>query len=382
MRNSVYLDFAASTPVDPEVIIAMQPYAQEEFANPSSLHAPGRRARGAVDAARSTIADMLHCAPQEIVFTSGGTESISLAIFGSVRRGTHDAMIASSIEHEAVLASMKYLQTHGHVLHCVAPKPNGIINAADVARNVTSQTRLVSIMTANNEIGTIQDIADIAQSVKERNPNVLVHTDACQAVMFVSLYPTEMNIDLCSLSASKMHGPKGIGALIIRHGVDIEPQLRGGSQERGLRAGTEPVALIVGFAAALQLSAKRRDRDVRRMKKLRDRLIDGIYERIPGVRLNGDREKRLPNNANIFFPESDGELLLANFDAIGISASLGSACAAGVMEPSHVLLGIGCSKEEARQSVRFTLGHTTTEQEIDTVLNLLPSVVKKSKQQT
>lgn len=386
-KSGVYLDAAAATPVDDEVRAAMEPFLQDHFANPSSSHTPGRLAAAAVDTARATIAELLDCTPREIIFTSGGSESTNLAIFGNTKtwRSRHHGdgdgeIITSTIEHDAVRAPCQLLAREGIRVHEVLVEPNGIIHPANVTAALNTATRFVTIMTANNEIGTIQPMREIVRVVKKRNPDIIVHTDACQAALFCDVRPDTLGVDMLSISASKMYGPKGVGALYLRRGVPLAPMIIGGGQEQGLRSGTESVVQIVGFAKAFALTVARRPRDNEKMIPLRDRLMDGILSIIPGTKLNGDRHKRLPNNVNIFFPHVDGELLLAHFDDAGIFVSLGSACATQALDPSHVLLALGYAKKEARQCVRFTLTRTTTKEEIDTVLHTLPRIMRKLQQ--
>jgi cysteine desulfurase len=370
----IYLDHAATTPLDPEVFLAMEPFLQEQYGNPSSSYSLGREARSAVDRARTTIAGALNCKPSEVVFTAGGTESINLALQGVLTNGGH--LVSSSIEHAAVRDTVAALEKRDNVhVTMIAPTEDG--GVGDLLAGIDASTTLVSLMIANNEIGTIYPIADIARAVKSVNPEVLFHTDACQATGYIDLDVQALGVDLLSINASKIYGPKGVGALYVKSGVQLEPLMYGGGQERSLRPGTENVAGIVGFARAVELSATRRKEESARQTALRDQLIDGILGTISGTRLNGTRESRLPNNVNIFFDGVEGEALLFSLDSAGIFASMGSACAAGSLEPSHVLTSIGLSKQDARRSIRFTLGRTTTAEDIDHVLSVLPPMIER-----
>jgi cysteine desulfurase len=375
----INLDHAAATPVDPEVFLAMEPWLHAEHANPSAVYGSAHRARRALDDARASVARVLGCAPFEVVFTAGGTESDNLAVLGAVRAaaGTAPAVVTSQIEHSAVLKAVEQLEREGCAVTYVKPTRAGLVEPAAVASAVSPETVLVSVMLANNEIGTLQPVTEIAAAVKAVQPKTLVHTDACQAAGALSLNVAALGVDLLTINASKIYGPKGVGALYVRDGVKLQPLLFGGDQERGLRPGTENLAGIVGLAKALELAEARREVEAARLTALRDRLIDGILAAVPNSELNGDRQQRLPNNANILLRGVDGETLLFYLDEAGIEASLGSACTAGSIEPSHVLLAIGRSAVDSRRSLRLTLGRGTTDTEIDTVLRLLPDIVNK-----
>jgi len=376
-KQTLYLDYAATTPLDPQVYEAMEPWLRTQFANPSSPYTLGHQARRAVDQARATIAEMLHCSPQELVFTSGGTESDNMAIFGVARQFGKGRIITSAIEHAAVGEPCRQLSKQGFDVQVLPVGEDGIVSAEAAVAAINEQTILASIMLANNEIGAIQPVADIAYAIKAANSTTLVHTDACQAAGAIDLNVAQLGVDLLTINASKMYGPKGIGLLYVKRGTRLKPLLYGGDQEQGLRPGTENVAAIIGFAKAVQLAEERRAQEVPRLTALRDQLIDGITTRISGVRLNGSRAQRLPNNVNITVAGVDGESLLLYLDHEGIQASLGSACAAGSLDPSHVLLALGHSQEDARRSLRMTIGLNTTQADIDRVLAVLPPVITK-----
>ena len=376
-KSIIYLDYAATTPLDPEVFAAMEPWMHEKFANPSSPYTLGHESRKALDRARGTIAEHLQCSPQEIVFTSGGTESDNMAIFGVARYAKTGTVLTSAIEHSAVLEPCEQLVKDGFDVRVLPVQHNGVIDPQTVAQTVTTQTILTSVMLANNEIGTIQPVAEIVAAVKAANPKTIVHTDACQATGAVAFNTQSLGVDLLTLNAGKIYGPKGVGLLYVKRGTKLQPLLFGGDQEHGLRAGTENVAGIVGFAKAMEVAESRRESDTARLTLLRDTLINGITHAISGTRLNGDAQQRLPNNVNVTITGIDGESLLMYLDQVGIQASLGSACTAGSLDPSHVLLALGHSKEDARRSLRISLGRTTTDAEVETLLAVLPTVIKK-----
>ncbi|MFH1426142.1 MAG: cysteine desulfurase family protein [Candidatus Kerfeldbacteria bacterium] len=379
MKQFIYLDHSATTPMDPEVFAAMEPFLKNEYGNPSAQYALGHEARKAIDNARSIVAGVLNCSLQEVIFTAGGTESDNLAILGAAREFGAGKVVTTNIEHSAVLHTCEMLREEGFTVEVVAVENNGILDVDVLKQAVDDSTVLVSVMMANNEIGTIQPVAEAVQAVREKSDKALFHTDACQAPDALHIDVKKLGVDLLTINGSKIYGPKGTGALYVKQGVKLKPIMYGGHQEQALRPGTENVAGIVGFAKALELAQARRKQDSKQMTALRDKLIDGILAAADGAELNGDRDRRLPKNANIFLPGVDGEALLMYCDQEGIQVSLGSACSAGSVEPSHVLLAIGRSKTEARQSLRLTLGRTTTEQEIDTVLDILPAIIKKVK---
>ena len=374
----IYLDNAATTACAPEVVEAMLPYFTEVFGNASSIHAYGREAKRAIEAARRQVARALNAAiPQEIIFTAGGSESDNWAIKGAAfsrkEKGRH--IITTAIEHHAVLHTCQWLEKQcGFEVTYLPVDADGKVSAAAVEKAIRPDTVLVSVMAANNEIGTLQPIAEIGAVCRARG--VLFHTDAVQAVGAIPLDVQAMNIDLLSLSGHKFHGPKGVGALYVRKGLKLDNLIHGGAQERGFRAGTENLPGIVGMGRAIELAAERLTENAQRMIRLRDRLITGIMERVPEVRLNGHPTDRLPNNCNLSFKYIEGEALLLRLDLAGIAGSSGSACTSGTLDPSHVLLAIGLPHAIAHGSLRLTLGADTTDEDIDAVLDRLPPIVQ------
>jgi cysteine desulfurase len=367
---SIYLDHAATTPVRAEVLDAMMPYLVEHWGNPSSIHASGRRARQGLDEARETVARQLGCRPREIVFTSGGSEADNLALKGvawaSSARGRH--IITTSVEHKAVLHACAVLERHGFDVTYLPVDGHGRVDPDELAAAITERTTLVSVMYANNEVGTVQPIAEIAALCRTRG--VAFHTDAVQAAAFLPVSVDPLQVTLLSLGGHKLYGPKGVGALYVRQGTQLLPQQSGGSQERQRRAGTENVAAIVGFARALELvhaDAAARDTENARLAGLRDRLIGGLLE-IPGAALTGHPTERLPNSASVVFEGVEGGDLVAALDLAGIEASTGSACTTGSAEPSHVLLAMGIQPGLARGSLRLTIGRSTSAADIDQAL--------------
>lgn len=375
--NRIYLDNAATTALAPEVLEAMLPYLGAHYGNASSIYETGRNARQAIDVARRQVAELINAKPGEIFFTSGGTESDNWALKGialaNKNKGNH--IITSAMEHHAVLETAHWLEGQGFELTYLPVGADGIIDPDQVARAITDRTILISIMAANNEIGTLQPVSAIGAIAKAHQ--IPFHTDAVQAAGTVPIDVNAWQADLLSLSGHKFHGPKGMGVLYIRAGARVDRLIHGGAQEHGRRAGTENVAGIVGLGSAASLAGDRLSAGAGRITALRNRLIDGIMAAIPDVRLNGDRERRLPNNANMSFKYIEGEALLLHLDLNGIAASSGSACASGSLEPSHVLLAIGLDAEDAHSSIRFTLSEATTQEEIDTVLGVLPGIVNK-----
>ena len=375
MRDRIYLDHAATTAVRPEALEAMLPFLTEACGNASSIHATGREARRALEAARRQIADALGAENREIYFTSGGSESDNWAIIGTARalqnRGRH--MITSSVEHHAVLHACDFLEKNGFEITRVKTDGYGRVNPEEIRKALRSDTILVSVMTANNEIGTLEPVAEIAEMCRENG--IRFHTDAVQAVGSVPVNVKETGVDLLSLSAHKFYGPKGAGALYIRSGVRMDPLIFGGAQEKSLRAGTENVPAIVGMGKALEAACREMPETAERITRLRKKLIHGILYAIPDARLLGDPENRLPGNCCFQFPGVEGEALLLRMDLQGIAASSGSACTSGSVDPSHVLKAIGLKDMEAKGSLRMTLGKENTEEEIDTVLHVLPEIV-------
>lgn len=376
-ERRVYLDNAASTPIRDPVRQAMLPYLETEYGNPSSLYTLGLQARKAVEHARKQVAAAIHAKPEEIYFTSGGSESDSWAIkgtaFAHMEKGGH--IITSSIEHHAVLNSCKWLERLGFSVTYLPVDSNGMLDPKDVEHAIRDDTILISIMTANNEIGTIQPIAEIGRIARKHG--VLFHTDAVQAVGAIAVDVERMNVDMLSISGHKFHAPKGIGALYIRNGVRIDPLIHGGQQEGGLRAGTENVASIAGFGKAIELATQDLHENSERIMRLRDLLWNGIRERIPNVRLNGHPEKRLAGNLNILIPNVDAESLLLALDSRCVAVSAGSACMSGFSEPSHVLKAIGLTDDEARCSLRMTVGDTTKKDDVEYAVEMITRVVRE-----
>jgi len=353
----------------------MLPYFSEKFGNPSSLYTIGRQARRAIEESRQKVADLIGAKKEEIIFTGSGTESDNLAIKGIAykNRKKGDHIITSSIEHHAVLHTCKYLETQGFKVTYMPVDKDGLVNPKDVEKAITPQTILITIMHANNEIGTIQPIEEIGKLAKEKN--IPFHTDAVQTTGKIPVNVDALGVSLLSISAHKIYGPKGVGALYLRKGTFVEPQLHGGGHERNLRSSTENVPGIVGFGKACEL-AKERLPEEARLADLRDRLIKGILE-IKDSYLNGHPVKRLPNNANVRFSYIEGESMILNLDMKGVAASTGSACSSTSLEPSHVLMAIGLKPEEAHGSLRLTLGRGNTQEDVDYVVSVLPEIVNK-----
>ena len=374
----IYLDHAATTRPCPAALDAMRTALEDAWGNPSALYRPGQQARKLVEDARRTVARVLHAArPAEITFTSGGTESDVQALYTGATLGAAAGkrhIISTQIEHHAVLHTLQALQTQGFTVTLLPPSAAGLITPQQLADALQPDTCLVSIMFANNEIGTVQPIAELGALCREHG--VLFHTDAVQAAGHLAIDVQTTNIDLLSLSGHKFHAPKGIGALYIRKGVKISNLIFGGAQERGLRAGTENLPGIVGLGAAIELAVAELPEYTRRLTALRDRLIDGILQNIPDVRLNGHRTQRLPGNVNVSVRYVEGEALLMRLDLAGVEASSGSACTSGSLDPSHVLLAIGLPHEIAHGSLRLSLGNDTTEADVDYVIEKLPGIVK------
>ena len=373
----VYLDNAATTKPRQDVVEAMLPFLVERYGNPSSNYSIARDAKAALDEARGKVAKALCARPEEIIFTGSGTEADNMAIKGvayaNSRRGKH--IITSAIEHHAVLDSVKRLEKRGFQATFLPVDSCGMVDPKDVEAAITDDTVLISIMHANNEVGTIQPIETIAHIAK--NHGVLFHTDAVQTTGHIPIDVRQLGVDLLSLSGHKFKGPKGVGALWVKKGVKVERYIDGGGQEGNKRAGTENVAGIVGLAVALELSVGELEQETARLTQLRDNLIKGVRERIPHVRLNGHPTKRLPGNTSFCFEFIEGESLLLSLDKVGICGSSGSACTSGSLEPSHVLLAMGLPHEIAHGSLRLSLGHETTPQDIDYVLEMLPGIVSR-----
>ena len=376
----VYFDNAATTSVSRTALEAMLPCLTEAYGNPSSLHAKGQEANRLLDEARVSVANCLGARPEEIFFTSGGSEADNWAITQAAALGAKKGkkhLISTAFEHHAVLHTLKKLEKEGFEVTLLPVHEDGLVRLDEVAAAIREDTALVTIMYANNEIGTIQPIAEIGKLCHEKG--VLFHTDAVQAVGHLAIDVKAQDIDLLSLSGHKFHGPKGVGALYCRKGIFLGNLIEGGAQERGKRAGTENLAGIRGMAAALEEAVAHLDENNARVTALRDKLIDGVLQ-IPASRLNGDREKRLPGNANFCFEGIEGESLLLRLDLAGVCASSGSACTSGSLDPSHVLLAIGLPKEVAHGSLRLTLDEVNSEEEVDYVLSVLPGIIKTLRQ--
>lgn len=373
----VYLDHAATTPVHPEVVEVMRYYMLQDWGNPSSIHSFGREARAGVDEARAKLAALIRADPEEIVFTGGGTEADNMAIKGTAweLRNKGDHIITSAVEHHAVLHTVEWLEKQGFRATYLPVDEYGMVDPGDVERAITSSTILVSIMAANNEVGTVQPVAEIARICREKG--VRFHTDAVQAVGQLPIDVHALGVDLLSLSAHKIYGPKGVGALYVRRGVRLTPLLHGGAHERKRRAGTEGVPGIVGLGKAAELARLEFDQRVEHYRRVRDLLWERIRERVPEVRLNGHPTERLPNNLNLSVLYVEGESMLLNLDMKGIAASSGSACTSGSLEPSHVLLAMGIPHEVAHGSLRMTVGVSTTEEDTAYVAESLGEIVDR-----
>ena len=368
----IYLDHAATTPVDPAVLEAMLPYLGAVYGNPSSVYGPGREARAAIDASRDTVAVALGCQAREVIFTSGGSESDNLAIRGVALRnrdrGNH--LVCSQVEHHAVLHTCQDLERGGFAVTYLPVDDAGRVNPDDLRAALRPETLLVSIMTGNNEVGTIQPVRELA-AITHRLSAAYFHTDAVQAFGKVPVKVDDIRADLLTISAHKIHGPKGIGALYVRMGTRIQPLITGGGHERNRRAGTENVAGIAGLAAAARQAEEHRERDSGVMRAARDRLIDGFLASVPGARLTGHPTERLPHHASFVIPGVEGDALLMRLDRAGVYASSGSACTSGSLEPSHVLLAMGISAAEALTSLRLTVGKNTGSADVDAALELI-----------
>ena len=382
----IYMDHAATTPVRPEVVRAMLPFFSESFGNPSSIYELAQGSRGAVDAARRSIARSLGCRASElasIVFTSGGTEADNAAIKGVAvaLRNVGRHVITTAIEHHAVLHTCHQLEQFGYEVTYLPVDEDGLVDPRDVADAITSETTVVSVMLANNEIGTIQPIAEIADAVKREadklGRRIYFHTDAVQAVGAIDVNIRKLGVDMLSMSGHKLGGPKGVGALYLRRGAPFEPILMGGGQERERRSGTENVPAIVGLAEAVRLAESEREETAKRAEYLRDKIIAGVQERIPRTRLNGHPTRRLPNNVNVSFEDVEGEPILLGLDFAGICASSGSACSSASLEPSHVLTAIGLPANLAQGSLRITVGSENTEEDADYLIETLAGLVER-----
>ena len=379
----IYMDHAGTTPLDPKVLEAMTPYFTRLFGNPSSIHAYGQEAKKALDESREKVAGALGCRLSEVIFTSGGTESDSMAVKGAAAalRDTGNHIITSTIEHHAILHTCQYLESLGFEVTYLPVDQYGFVDPAEAANAVTDRTVLVSIMYANNEIGTIEPVKEIAAAVKERardlDRTIPVHTDAVQAAGFLDLNVNDLGVDMLSLSSHKFHGPKGVGVLYMKRGTPFLPQQLGGGQERERRSGTENIPGIVGAATALEMANNAREDVGRHCAGLRDEIIERFTKSMDGVHLNGHPTQRLPNNVNFSFENVEGEPILLGLDIAGIAASSGSACSSGSLEPSHVLLALGQPAELARGSLRLTLGKDNTREEVDYLCTVVPDLVRQ-----
>ena len=375
--KKIYLDYAATTPMDPEVLKAMEPFFFDKFGNASSIHSFGQDAKKGIEDARQSLATFIGAKPEEIIFTSGGTESNNQVIFGSAyaleKKGNH--IIISAIEHHAVSEPCKVLERRGFKVSVVKVDKFGLVDPADIKKEITDKTILISVMHANNEIGVIQPIAEISRIAKEKG--IQMHSDCVQTVGHIPVNVADLGVDMLSLSAHKFYGPKGVGALYIRKGTRVETFLHGGDQERGRRATTHNTPGIVGLGKAVELCQAKMSAEAEFQIKLRDRMIKEIPQKISEVILNGHPTKRLPNNVNFSIKYIEGESMLLNLDMLGIAASTGSACTSTSLEPSHVLLAIGLAHEVAHGSLRFTMGRWTKVEDIDYLLEQLPKVVEK-----
>ncbi|OGZ35062.1 MAG: hypothetical protein A2174_00550 [Candidatus Portnoybacteria bacterium RBG_13_41_18] len=403
IKQKIYLDYAATTPTDPEVFEVMKPYFGEKFGNASSAHSFGQEARKALDLARSQVADFLGCQPEEIIFNSGATESNNLAIKGVIYKITNNQkpitkphIITSQIEHHCVIDTCKSLEetNMAEVTYLpVNPAPDaprrygagaeGLVEVSDIEKAIKENTVLISIMYANNEIGTVQPVAEISQFIKKTNVSrppenkIYLHTDAVQAINYLDCKVDDLGVDLLSMSAHKFYGPKGVGALYIKKGTPIKKIQDGGAHEFDLRAGTYNMPGIVGLGKAISMVSKETSH---RIQKLRDKLIEGVLKNIPSTKLNGSAEKRLANNCNFSFPGAEGESIMMALDLEGIAVSTGSACASENLQPSHVLMALGLRPEESHTSIRVTLGKYTTEAEVNKFLDVLPKVIERLRQ--
>ena len=375
--HRIYLDHAATTPTRPEVVKVMLPFFTDAFGNPASIYSYGQEAKGAVEEARTKTAELIGARSEEIVFTSGGTEADNFALKGVAYANEHKGnhIITASIEHHAVMEVCKFLGRRGFTITYLPVDEYGLVDPQDVKKVITDKTILISIIHANNEVGTIEPISEIGKIAKEAE--VYFHTDAVQTVGHIPVNVDKLKVDLLSISAHKLYGPKGVGALYIRKGTKLTSLMQGGEQEKRRRAGTENVPGIVGLGKAVELAGQEMDKEIERLAGLRDKLIKGLMEKIDHVHLNGHPTRRLPNNVNVSVDFVEGESMLLNLDLEGICASTGSACSSASLEPSHVLLALGLSPEQAHGSLRFTLGRENSEEDMKRVLKVLPGIVAR-----
>lgn len=381
MAEPIYLDYAATTPVDPRVLDAMQPYFRDSFGNPSSVHRYGQKAEAALESARETVASVLNCRPDEIVFTSCGSESDNLALRGAALKGRERGrhwLVTSRAEHHAVSKTAEQLEQYFNIyVEWLPVDEHGTVTPEAMRRAVCDGTALASVMLANNEIGTINPVAELAAVCREHG--ILFHTDAVQAAAYLDVDVQKLGVDMLSLGGHKFYGPKGVGALYVKKGTDLLPHLTGGGQEFGLRAGTQNVPYIVGFAEALRLAKEEREERIAHVRPLRDQIIGRVLEEIPDAQLTGHPENRLPNHASFVFKDVDGNLLLQLLDANGFACSSGSACKTGNPEPSEVITALGLSRDWALGSLRVTLGKDSTAEHVDAFLASLPGLVEKAR---
>jgi cysteine desulfurase len=379
----VYLDHAATTPLDPRVLDVMVPIFRDTWGNPSSIYLEGQEARRVLDQARKTCADLLGATPREIVFTSGGTESDNAAIRGAAfaqrARGRGNHIVTTRVEHHAVLHTVEQLEREGFTATFLPVDSDGVVDLDALARSVTDETTVVSVMMANNEVGTIQPVAEAARIARERNPHVVVHTDAVQAAGVLHVTPSTLGVDLLSIAAHKLYGPKGVGLLYVKNRTPWQPLILGGSQEKERRAGTENVAGIAGLAEAMRLAWQEMAARNAHSRRLRDRLLFELPERVPDTVITGpaDPDGRLPNNLSCCFRNVEGESVLLALDMAEIAASSGSACTTGSLEPSHVLTAMGIDGDLAHASLRLTVGQSNTDKQIERVLTVLPGIVAR-----
>ena len=376
--EQIYLDHNATTPVEPEVVEAMLPYFSQGFGNASSVHQFGRQAKVALESSREQIAEFINCEPSELFFTSGGTESDNLSIFGVTGnlRGKKNHLVVGAAEHHAVIEPAEYLhKKHGYDLDLLPVDGEGYSSASELRELVNDQTAIVSVMHGNNETGMMQDIRALADVAHEKG--VLFHTDAVQSIGKVKIDVKELDVDLLSLTGHKIYGPKGSGALFVRQGVKLQPLFYGGSHEKKRRPGTENVAGIVGLAKALEIAGKRMDEDFKRFTELSGYFIDAVTSRIPDVKLNGARKNRLPHTMNLSFEGIEGESIIVSLDMEGVAVASGSACTSGAVDPSHVLTAMGFPAVTALGAIRFSMGRTTTKEQLDYVLEKLPPIIER-----
>ena len=389
MPKDIYLDYASTTPVDPQVVKAMEPYWNKYYGNPSSLYKLALKSKQTIARARRQIGKVLNCQPEEIIFTGGGTESINLAIKGIIsvyKKPVH--IITSAIEHHAVLNACQRMNSLEHKLSILPVDKDGLVSLADLKKAIRKDTALVTIMMANNEIGTIEPIQEFGayldklnrQRTKQKLDKIYFHTDACQAAGALDVNVKKLHVDLMTVNGSKLYGPKGVGILYLKKGTRIIPLLDGGGQENKLRSGTENVPAIVGLAKALSLAHQGKLKENARLIKLRDWLIKELLTKIPKTILNGHTSKRLPNNVNVSILDVEGEAMMLYLDQIGVMASTGSACTSSNLEPSHVIRALGCPYEAAHGSLRFTLGKYTTKQDLEYLMSKLPDIIKRLRQ--